>query len=184
MWLPVRDPAAARRILAQEHIRVAEGGRFLPEFRVSASDDDSRVQECVIGGDDWVDGGIVGSDVIAGVVGVERTAGVDVAGAGGDAEVGGVAGTGGVSAASVGDAGCRAGRDIGDAAYHVADTAGIGTVGAGGFSRASTIGIDGTAATLLTDAGVTQGNAMRVTISQPEAITEHVAQCLVQAATA
>lgn len=184
MWLPVRDTAAARRILAQEHIRVAEGGRFLPEFRVSASDDGSRVQECVIGGDDWADGGIVGSDVIAGVAGVERTAGVDVAGAGGDAEVGGVAGTGGVSAAGVGDTGCRAGRHIGDAAYHVADTAGIGTVGAGGFSPASTIGIDGTAATLLTDAGVTQGNAMRVTISQPEAITERVAQCLVQAATA
>lgn len=184
MWLPVRDPAAARRILAQEHIRVAGGGRFLPEFRVSASDDDSRVQECVIGGDDWPDAAIFGSGVIAGVAGVERTAGVDIAGAGGDAEVAGVAGTGGVSAASVGDTGCRAGRDIGDAAYHVADTAGIGTVGAGGLGRASTVGIDGTAATLLTDAGITQGNAMRVTISQPEAITERVAQCLVQAATA
>lgn len=170
MWLPVRDPVAARRILAQEHIRVAEGGRFLPEFRVSAGDDGLRSQEQVLGGDDWSDDGVLNNGMFDRVVSGGAT---------------GATSTAVRSGAGPDDA---RGDDGGWGAGHTAtiDQSGMMGVAAaarmGGSSHAAPAGIGG--ATPLTDAGIAQGHAMRVTISQPEAITEHVAQCLVQAATA
>lgn len=111
MWLPVRDPATARRILAQEHIRVADGDRFLPEFRVSGSGDGRHAgrddTERIIGGAMLDDGGM-------------------------------------------------------------ADGAGKGEA----LSKS------------LAGAVIAQDCAMRVTVSQPDAISERVAQSLARAATA
>lgn len=170
MWLPVRDPVAARRILAQEHIRVAEGGRFLPEFRVSAGDDGLRSQERVLGGDNWQDDIVLNDSVL------DRAA------------TGGAVGATGLAVRSGASPDDARGDDGGQGAGHTAtiDQSGMmgvaAAAGMGGSSHATPAGIGGSVP--LTDAGIAQGNAMRVTISQPEAISEHVAQCLVHAATA
>lgn len=175
MWLPVRDPVAARRILAQEHIRVAEGGRFLPEFRVSAGDDGLHAPERVIGGEVWMGGVAPGDagDGVGGGVGGAMAGGAS--GAGATAGVAGVAGTAGVRGNDNG----RAARQTGIARMNAAGGGG----GAGGVG-VGVGGADFASATSLTGARIAQNHAMRVTISQPDAITERVAQCLARAATA